>query len=314
MDEGLHVSIAQLVHMLHPNEPIAIPVPPQTLVLGLAPFRMVSETAAEWVIAAVSGWDDTVDMSPFCSDRSQCTDYLVRAVVYHVHPPTGPANLRCGHYIAYLKHGDTWYLANDSQVNLVLMSGLRGLPYIVVLERINDSEEDVVAKHDEGEPTEIPVEIPAASDSASDPGTESNAESQLQADRKPIPSFISGVQNSTASRSQAPAETTARTSGDVRQATSKKRPAKTLAAGTDAQGIRKYFKTAHNDPSSPVQEGHDRSGQQQDRSIQQQDRSSRQPDRSSRQQDRSSQQQDRGGQQQDRGGRQQDRSDRERQA
>ena len=82
--------------------------------------------------------------------------------------------------------------------------------------------------------------------------------------------------NSTASRSQAPAETTARTSGDVRQATSKKRPAKTLAAGTDAQGIRKYFKTAHNDPSSPVQGGHDRSGQQQDRSSRQQDRSRRQ--------------------------------------
>ena len=153
MDEGLHVSIAQLVHMLHPNEPIAIPVPPQTLVLGLAPFRMVSETAAEWVIAAVSGWDDTVDMSPFCSDRSQCTDYLVRAVVYHVHPPTGPANLRCGHYIAYLKHGDRWYLANDSQVNLVLMSGLRGLPYIVVMERIYSLEEKVVTIHDEGGPT-----------------------------------------------------------------------------------------------------------------------------------------------------------------
>lgn len=343
MDEGLHVSIAQLVHMLHPNEPIAIPVPPQTLVLGLAPFRMVSETAAEWVIAAVSGWDDTVDMSPFCSDRSQCTDYLVRAVVYHVHPPTGPANLRCGHYIAYLKRGDTWYLANDSQVNLVLMSGLRGLPYIVVLERINASEEDVVAKHDEGEPTEILVEIPAASDSASDPGTESNAESQLQADRKPVADgsvetdgvdtlpadgikTCEALSNSTASRSQAPAETTARTSGDVRQATPKKRPAKALAAVTDAQGIRKYFKTAHNDPSSPVQEGHDRSGQQQDRSSREQDRSSRQQDQSSRQQDRSSrqqgrssqqqdrssQQQDRSSQQQDRSSRQQDRSDRER--
>ena len=90
MDEGLHVSIAQLVHMLHPNEPIAIPVPPQTLVLGLAPFRMVSETAAEWVIAAVSGWDDTVDMSPFCSDRSQCTDYLRRVRVGQKDGRNGP--------------------------------------------------------------------------------------------------------------------------------------------------------------------------------------------------------------------------------
>ena len=71
--------------------PIAIPVPPRTLVLGLAPFRMVSETAAEWVVAAVSGWDDTVDMSPFCLDRAQCTQYFVKAVVFHVHPLGGAA-------------------------------------------------------------------------------------------------------------------------------------------------------------------------------------------------------------------------------
>ena len=82
----------------------------------------------------------------------------MKAVVYHVHPLEGPANLRCGHYITYFKHGHRWYLANDSQVNLVLMAGLRGLPCIVVMERINAFEEDVVAIHDEGEPTEIPVE------------------------------------------------------------------------------------------------------------------------------------------------------------
>ena len=92
----------------------------------------------------------------------------------------------------------------------------------------------------EGEPTEIPAEVPAAPvsesatahASASDSGSESNAESQLQADRKPIPSFISGVQNSTASRSQSPAETTASTSGNIRQASSKNRPAKACTAGT----------------------------------------------------------------------------------
>ena len=303
IDEDMHMSIAQLVHMLHANEPITVPVPPKTFVLGLVPFRMITETDAEWVVAAVSGWDDTVDMSPFCLDHAQCTEYLVKAVVYHVHPLEGPANLRCGHYITYFKHGHRWHLANDSQVDLVLMAGLRGLPYIVVMERINALEEDVVAIHDEGEPTEIPVEIPAAPvsesatahASASDSGTESNAESQLQADRKPIPSFISGVQNSTASRSQAPAETTASTSGNIRQASSKKRPAKTLNAGTAGQDIRKYFKTADNDLSSREQKAQDLSGQQQDRSGRQQDRSGQQQDRSGRQQDRSGRQEDRSG-------------------
>ena len=120
----------------------------------------------------------------------------------------------------------------------------------------------------------VPVsELAIAHASASDSGTESNAESQLQADSKPIPSFISGVQNPTASRSQAPAETTASTSGNIRQASSKKRPAKTLNAGTAGQDIRKYFKTADNDLSSREQKAQDVSGQQQDRSGRQQDRS-----------------------------------------
>ena len=153
IDEEMHMSIAQLVHMLHANEPITVPVPPKTFVLGLVPFRMITETDAEWVVAAVSGWDDTVDMSPFCLDHAQCTEYLVKAVVYHVHPLEGPVNLRCGHYITYFKHGQRWHLANDSHVDRVLMAGLRGLPYIVVMERINALEEDVVAIHDEGEPT-----------------------------------------------------------------------------------------------------------------------------------------------------------------
>ena len=153
IDEDMHMSIAQLVHMLYAKEPITVPVPPKTFVLGLVPFMAITETDAGWVVAAVSGWDDTVDMSRFCQEHAQCTDYLVRAVVYHVHPLEGSANLCCGHYITYFKHGHLWHLANDSQVDIVLMAGMRCLPYIVVMERINGLEEDVVAIHDEGEPT-----------------------------------------------------------------------------------------------------------------------------------------------------------------
>ena len=69
----VHMSIAQLVHMLHANEPITVPEPPKTIVLGRVPFRMKTETDAEWVVAAVSGWDDTVGMSPLCLVLAQCT-------------------------------------------------------------------------------------------------------------------------------------------------------------------------------------------------------------------------------------------------
>ena len=120
--DGMDMSIAQLVQMLDANEAFTVPVPPKTFVIGLLPFRMMSETDAEWVIGGVSGWDDTVDMSRFCLDHAQCTEYLVKAVVYHVHPLEGPANLRSGHYITYFKHGHRWHLANDSQVDIVLMS------------------------------------------------------------------------------------------------------------------------------------------------------------------------------------------------
>ena len=69
----VHIGIAQLVHMLHANEPITVPEPPNTFVLGLVPFRMNTETDAGWVVAAVSGWDDTVGMSPLCLEHAQCT-------------------------------------------------------------------------------------------------------------------------------------------------------------------------------------------------------------------------------------------------
>ena len=73
----------------------------------------------------------------------------MKAVVYHLHLLEGPANLRCGHYITYFNHGNRWHLANDAQVDLVLMTGVRGLPYIVAMERIHALEEDVVGVHDE---------------------------------------------------------------------------------------------------------------------------------------------------------------------
>ena len=74
IDEEMHMDIAQLVHMFHANKPITVPVPPETFVLGLLPVRMITETDAEWVVAAVSGWGVTVDMSALCLGHAQCTE------------------------------------------------------------------------------------------------------------------------------------------------------------------------------------------------------------------------------------------------
>ena len=181
------MSIGQLMHMLQPNEPVTVSVAPQTFVLAIAPYRMVNETDAEWVVAAVSGWDEPVDMSPFCQDHSNCTEYMVKAVVFHLHPPDGPADLRCGHYIAYFRHGHRWHLADDSRVDPVLMSGLRGLPYIVVMERADGMEEHVVAIPDGEEPSEMSVEIPSAPISGSATGLASDSGTGSDTDNEPGP-------------------------------------------------------------------------------------------------------------------------------
>ena len=215
LEEGSQMSIAQLVQMLDANEAIRLEVAPKTLVLGVLPFRMITEIDAEWVVADVIGWEDTVDMSRFCIDHAECAHYLVKAVVYHEHPLEGPANLRCGHYITYLKHGQGWYLANDDRVDPVLMSSLRGLPYIVVMERINALEEDGVGRHDEGEADEKA----AVFDSVETDEVDTRPAGQI--------STCKGVENSNGSCSQAPAETPRKASSqNIWQGSSKKTSAR----------------------------------------------------------------------------------------
>ena len=115
----------------------------------------------------VSGWDDLVDMAHFCSENAGCTQYSVKAVVYHVNPGVGSANLRCGHYVTYIKQEQQWYLANDSQVAPVLMSGMRGLPYLLALERDDARGEELAPVIRMELPQEIAVEIPAQNASPS---------------------------------------------------------------------------------------------------------------------------------------------------
>ena len=117
---------------------------------SLLPLSYVSVSCFTWGEFGSSTIDFDWFNESVPNNTGSLQEYLVNAVVYHVHPLEGPANLRCGHYITYFKHGYRWHLTNDSQVDLVLMAGLRGLPYIVVMERIHALEEDVVVTHDEG--------------------------------------------------------------------------------------------------------------------------------------------------------------------
>ena len=123
--------MGQVLEIVQPDEPLHIGSPPETLLLNVLPYKTLNETDAQWVTAVMSGWDDLVDMMRFCSPGAGCTQYADKAVMYHVNPGVGSANLRCGHYVTYIQQEQHWYLADDSIVARVLMPGMRGLPYLV---------------------------------------------------------------------------------------------------------------------------------------------------------------------------------------
>ena len=115
-----------LEHTAHEDVTIA-DFCPATLMLSVLPYKLLTETHAVWRNLQISEWDRTADLSRFFTGQHSCTEYRVKAVIYHIHPAAGPATLKCGHYVAHVKQGDQWRLANDQCVSAVLMSSLRGL-------------------------------------------------------------------------------------------------------------------------------------------------------------------------------------------
>ena len=142
------------------------------------------------------------------------------------------------------KQAQLWHLANDSSVSAVLMSGLSGVPYVLVLERKDAPGANLVAKQAQQPAAEILVEIPDV-----------------------VPRF----ENSTGSESEG---------FDV----SDSQEDDALAELSDGQGDEPPAKRQRPSGEHRSDRRQDRSIRQQDRSIQQQDRSDRQQDRSTRRQ------------------------------
>ena len=58
------------------------------------------ELDGEWVTATFTEWGAAVDLAPFFRNNPPCSEYHVKAVVYHLHPADGPIKhemwaLRC---------------------------------------------------------------------------------------------------------------------------------------------------------------------------------------------------------------------------
>ena len=171
-DENVHIGISLVLNQMATLKGLIRNSAPATLALSVLPFRLHTETKAEWINLAISEWDAAIDLSPFFNRTQPIGEYYVKAVIYHVHPAAGPVDLNSGHYVAYVKQAQQWHLANDNKVSPVLMSGLRGLPCLLVLERKDRPGADLPAKQVQQPAAEIPVpdldEQPEASPSEHD--------------------------------------------------------------------------------------------------------------------------------------------------
>ena len=245
--------ISQVLHQIASSKGAILDNSPKTLVLSILPYMLRTDDSdaeqldGEWVTATFTEWDAAVNLAPFFRSNPPCSEYHVKAVVYHLHPADGPIKTKCGHYVAYVKQAQLWHLANDSSVSAVLMSGLSGVPYVLVLERKDVPGANLVAKQVQQPAAEILVEIPDV-----------------------VPRF----ENSTGSESEG---------FDV----SDSQEDDALAELSDGQGDEPLAKRQRPSGKHRSDRRQDRSMRQQDRSDRQQDRSIRQQDRSNRQQDRS---------------------------
>ena len=70
-----------------------------------------------WVDAQIA-WSCEPTTLTIDNDAEPQVDYEVQAYLAHRHDANAPvsAGMRSGHYVAYFKHGASWYLANDEKV------------------------------------------------------------------------------------------------------------------------------------------------------------------------------------------------------
>ena len=81
-------------------------------------------------------WPSTSFTRTVADDAEPQADYDVQAYLVHRHDAHGPVStgMCSGHYVAYFKHGTTWYLADDAKVSM-LTGPPTEFPYVVFLAR-----------------------------------------------------------------------------------------------------------------------------------------------------------------------------------
>ena len=160
-DDG-RIRISQMLHQIAMDKGVILDGSHKTLVLCILPYRTQDETdkdvvEARWVDLTIAEWDATVDLSPLIRGHPSCSEYHVKAAVYHLHAAEALVSMMCGHYVTYVKQAQQWHLADDDVVSPVLMSRLHGLPYVVALERKDAPGSDLFAAQVQQPAEEISV-------------------------------------------------------------------------------------------------------------------------------------------------------------
>ena len=90
-----------------------------------------------WVDAQIS-WPSEALTLTVANEAEPQVDYDVQAYLVHRHDVGAPVSrgMRSGHYVAYFKHGASWYLADDSRVTM-LAEPPTEFPYVVFLARVD---------------------------------------------------------------------------------------------------------------------------------------------------------------------------------
>ena len=96
-----------------------------------------------------------IDLAPYCSKNVTKTKFRLKSITTHI-----GSSLEHGHYIAALRHGDRWEIANDAKTQVAPEEAALSLqPYIVSYEKIEQEEAPAIEVQPESQlVSDLPIQ------------------------------------------------------------------------------------------------------------------------------------------------------------
>ena len=104
-------------------------------VLTNMPCYRDATSRLQWLHMEITDWNEPVDLSAFsCGQTRQPIRHYLQTAVFHLHrhDSAEQANIRCGHYVATIRKGDSWYMFNDDYVRHIEMQDVAEPPCVML--------------------------------------------------------------------------------------------------------------------------------------------------------------------------------------